>query len=170
MKKTTHYISTIALFLVPLFPLVVANSYFFPFITGKAFFFRIVVEVAFASWIILAFLDAKYRPKFTPLNVSITLFVVVALIADLLGVNPIRSLWSNFERMEGWITIIHLWAFFVVATCMFGVGAEGKKMWHRWMNFSIAVATVVALYGVAQLLGTSPWMINHLPGIAAFFA
>ncbi len=158
IKKVTQYISVIALFLVPLFPLIVANSYFFPFITGKAFYFRILVEVAFASWVILCFLDAKYRPKFTALNVSVTLFAVITLIADLLGVNPIRSLWSNFERMEGWIVIIHLWAFYITATSLFGAGAVGKKIWHRWMNTSVVVATIIALYGVGQLLG---WFAIH---------
>ncbi len=158
IKKVTQYISVIALFLVPLFPLIVANSYFFPFITGKAFYFRILVEVAFASWVILCFLDAKYRPKFTALNVSVTLFAVITLTADLLGVNPLRSLWSNFERMEGWIVIIHLWAFYITATSLFGAGAVGKKIWHRWLNTSVAVSTIIALYGIGQLLG---WFAIH---------
>ncbi len=175
MKIITKYISIVALFLVPLFPLIVANSYFFPFITGKAFFFRIVVEIAFAAWIILAFLDAKYRPRFTLLNVGVTLFAVVALIADLLGVNPMRSLWSNFERMEGWIVIVHLWAFYITSTSLFGAltatgagavaggtgggaGAAWKKIWHRWLNCSLAIATIISLYGIGQLLG---WFAIH---------
>ncbi len=141
------------LFLIPIFPLIVANSMFFPFITGKAFFFRIVVELAFSGWIILAFLDAKYRPKFTPITAAVTLFAVVTLIADLIGVNPLRSIWSNFERMEGWLVIAHLWMFFMTIVHMFRSDAEGHRMWHRWLNFSIAVASVVAIYGFAQLFG-----------------
>ncbi|MEI8327959.1 MAG: O-antigen ligase family protein [Candidatus Taylorbacteria bacterium] len=158
MKKITQYVSVVALFLVPIFPLIVANSFFFPFITGKAFYFRIMVEIAFAAWVILAFLDAKYRPKFTTLNFAVTLFAVIILLADLLGVNPVRSMWSNFERMEGWITVIHLWAFYMTASSIFGAGLEGKKIWHRWLNFSIAIATVIALYGVGQLFG---WFAIH---------
>ena len=131
MKKITQYVSVVALFLVPIFPLIVANSFFFPFITGKAFYFRIMVEIAFAAWVILAFLDAKYRPKFTTLNFAVTLFAVIILLADLLGVNPVRSMWSNFERMEGWITVIHLWAFYMTASSILGAGLEGKKIWHR---------------------------------------
>ncbi len=153
MKKITKYIAVAALFLVPIFPLIVANSFFFPFITGKAFYFRILIELAFASWIILAFLDAKFRPKLTALTVGISLFALIALVADLLGVNPLRSLWSNFERMEGWITILHLWAFYIVATSIFGSGEEGKHLWHRWLNTSLAVAFIVALYGLFQLFG-----------------
>ncbi|MFA6315425.1 MAG: O-antigen ligase family protein [Candidatus Paceibacterota bacterium] len=165
LQKTLRIIVLAALFFIPIFPLIVANSFFFPFITGKAFYFRLLVELAFASWIILAFLDAKYRPKFTWLTIGVTAFTVIALLADLLGVNPARSIWSNFERMEGWIVIIHLWAFYMVATSLFGSNDEkssssneSKKLWHRWINFSLIVAFIVAIYGLFQLFG---WAAIH---------
>ncbi len=158
LKKTSYYISLISIFLIPIFPLIVANTYFFPFITGKAFLFRFLVEIAFASWVILAFADAKYRPKLTPLMIGVSVFALVALIADLLGVNPLRSIWSNFERMEGWLVIIHLWAFFMVATNIFGSDENGKRMWHKWINTSLFIAFIVAVYGVIQLFG---WTAIH---------
>ncbi|MDE1967242.1 MAG: hypothetical protein KGI45_04225, partial [Patescibacteria group bacterium] len=76
LKKITYYVVLGALFLIPIFPFIIANSYFFPFITGKAFYFRILVEVAFAAWVVLAFIDARYRPRFTPLTIAVTLFTV----------------------------------------------------------------------------------------------
>jgi O-antigen ligase/Flp pilus assembly protein TadD len=161
MKKISYYISLVVFFLIPIFPLIVVDSYFFPFITGKALYFRLIIEVAFASWIVLAFLDAKYRPRLTPLTIGVTLFAIVALLADLLGVNPLRSFWSNFERMEGWITIIHLWAFFMIATSLFGHGEAGRRLWHRWFNFSLFIALIIALYGVGQLFG---WFDIHQSG------
>lgn len=158
IKKISRFVSLAALFLIPIFPLIVANSYFFPFITGKAFLFRILVEVAFAGWLILAFLDTKYRPRITPLSIGITVFALITLVADLLGVSPIRSLWSNFERMEGWITIIHLWAFFMTAAHVFGEGEQGRRMWRHWISFELVIALAVAIYGIAQLLG---WAAIH---------
>jgi O-antigen ligase/Flp pilus assembly protein TadD len=158
IKKTARFISLAALFLIPIFPLIVANSYYFPFITGKAFFFRILVEVAFASWLILAAIDARYRPKLTSLTVAVSVFALITLVADLLGVNPLRSMWSNFERMEGWMTIIHLWAFYMVATNIFGSGEEGRRAWHRFLNAELLVAFVVGLYGIGQLAG---WFAIH---------
>ncbi|MCX6715608.1 MAG: O-antigen ligase family protein [Candidatus Taylorbacteria bacterium] len=153
IKQTAKFISVAALFLIPFFALIVADTYFFPFITGKAFYFRILVEIAFAGWLILAFMDAKYRPKLTPLTIGVTVFALVTLVADLLGVNPLRSMWSNFERMEGWITVIHLWMFFITATSIFGSGEEGKRLWHRWINMQLTVAVIVGIYGIMQLLG-----------------
>jgi O-antigen ligase len=152
LKKIIRAITVTAVFLLPLFPLIVANSFFFPFITGKAFFFRILVEIAFAGWIMLCFMDAKYRPKWTALTVGVTVFALVALVADLLGVNPLRSIWSNFERMEGWVTIAHLWGLFLVVSNVFGSYVEeGKKMWHRWFATNLGVATIVSVYGLLQI-------------------
>src|ERR1035437_10499013 len=118
------------LFLVPIFPLVVANSYFFPFITGKAFVFRIIVELAFALWLVLLYKDRQYAPRWNGMTILVTAFTLIALVADLLGVNPIRSIWSNNERMEGWMTIVHLWAYFILLTSMF----KEKKWWPRYFN------------------------------------
>lgn len=175
LQKITRFLTLTTLFLIPIFPLIVVNSYFFPFITGKAFYFRILVELAFAGWLILAFWDVRYRPKFTPLTIGVTAFAVITLIAALLGVNPMRSIWSNFERMEGWLTILHLWMFFMAAKFTFGAGEEGKRMWHRWFNFSLVIAAYTAVYGFFQLFG---WAEIHQGGArldaslgnAAYFA
>lgn len=151
LKKIVRNITVISLFLLPIFPLIVANSYFFPFITGKAFFFRLLIEIAFAGWAILAFLDAKYRPKFSPVTIAVIVFTLVALLADLLGVNPMRSIWSNFERMEGWITIAHLAGFFFVISNLFGHYESNKKLWHKWFAANLGVGTAVGIYGLLQL-------------------
>ena len=153
LQKILKWTTIVSLFIIPVFPLIVANSFFFPFITGKAFFFRILVELAFASWVILMFIDTRYRPKITPITIAISLFAFITLVADILGVNPLRSIWSNFERMEGWIAIVHLWAFFIVITSVFGQEQEGKRLWHRWFEISLFVAVIVAVYGLFQLFG-----------------
>lgn len=158
IKSITRFFTLAPIFLIPFFPLIVANSFFFPFITGKAFYFRILVEIAFLAWVVLASIDAKYRPKLSALTIGVTIFTLVTLVADLLGVNPLRSLWSNFERMEGWITIIHLWMFYMVTVHTFGVGEDNKKLWHNWLNVSLFAAFLVGCYGFAQLFG---WAAIH---------
>jgi len=153
IKSILRRFTIIILFVIPFFPIIVVDSFFFPFITGKAFYFRILVEFAFAGWVLLAFLDAKYRPKLNPITIAVTIFAIVTLAADLLGANPIRSFWSNFERMEGWLVIFHLWMFFIAITYTFGSGEEGKKMWHRWFVSSLIAATYVAGRGALQWAG-----------------
>jgi hypothetical protein len=116
MKSTFRFVTLACLYLVPFFALIMPQSFFFPFITGKALYFRLLIEIGFASWVILALIDSKYRPRFDKLTVSVSIFALVVLVADLFGVNPLRSIWSNFERMEGFLVIIHLWAFYMIFT------------------------------------------------------
>lgn len=152
IKKILLNISVICLFLIPFFPLLVSNSNFFPFITGKAFLFRFLVEVAFASWVVLAFMDSKYRPRLTKTTYAVLFFALITLVADIFGVNPLRSIWSNFERMEGWVAIIHLVAFYFVMNGILGNYNTNKISWHRWFSANLGVASVIGVYGLLQLV------------------
>jgi len=131
----------------------IAGGFFFPFITTKAFIFRILIELAFALWLLLALRDVKVRPKITPLTVGVTVFTLVALLVDITGVNFIRSIWSNFERMEGWVSIVHLWMYFIVLTSIARVEdlEATRRSWHRIFNVSFIAAFLVAFWGILQL-------------------
>src|SRR3989338_8185774 len=119
MKKINLLIIQAGLFAVPFIPLYVSKSLFFPYITGKAFAFRIIVEIILAAWVVLAFAYPEYRPKKTPIFWAILAFVGVVATATFLGVNPMKSFWSNFERMEGLVTYLHLFAYFLVISNVF---------------------------------------------------
>lgn len=144
-----RWIALGALFIIPFLSLYVAGSSFFPFITGKNFAFRILVEIATAAWLVLAISDPKYRPKFSWTGLWLKLFVVWMFIADLLALNAHKAFWSNFERMDGWVTLAHLFAFFTVAGVMLTV--EGK--WVAWWRAFLAGSAIVSLYALAQFVG-----------------
>src|SRR5688500_9207935 len=95
------------LFIVPFVPFLVSSSLFFPFITSKAFAWRIIVEIVFAAWIILALLEPAYRLRKSKILYAILTFLVIIGLADLFGAAPVKSFWSNAERMEGYITLLH---------------------------------------------------------------
>ena len=137
------------IFLVPFIPFIVSSSMFFPFITGKNFTFRIIVEIIFALWLILQLYAPEYRMKRSWILISMAAFVGVMTIADLFGVNFFRSFWSNFERMEGLITLFHLLAYIVVVSSVLNT----EKLWNRWFNTSIGVSVLIALYGFGQIAG-----------------
>ena len=144
------FFTTVGLLFAALFiPLIVTNSLFFPFITGKNFTFRIVVELAALSWVILMLRDKSYRPKFSWLSVSLVFFVGIVAVADMLGSNPVKSFLSNFERMEGWITLIHLLIFFLLMTAVFKTWAN----WQRFFQVSVGVSLIICIYGFLQLAG-----------------
>ncbi len=136
------------LFLVPFVPFLVYSSFFFPFITTKAFAWRIIVEIVFATWILLALLDVNYRPKKSVILYSILGFLAVIGLADIFGVAPVKSFWSNFERMEGYVTLLHLGMFFVVISSVFR-----ETDWKRWWNVSLVASFVMVLFCIFQILG-----------------
>jgi O-antigen ligase len=140
-----------ALFLITLAPLVVANPFFFPFITGKAFFFRILVEIAVVAWAVLAVLDREYRPRISLIGVAVVAFVVWMFIADAFAPNAAKAFWSNFERMEGWVLLIHLLGFFFAAGAVLRV----QKKWRAWFLTSLGVSVVICAHSLLQLGGSS---------------
>ena len=113
IEKGLRYLAIAGVFALPFLVLVVAHSMFFPFITGKNFLFRLFVEAITFAWLGLALISPAYRPKKSWMLVAFALFVVVMAVADVFGVNPEKSIWSNFERMEGLVTLVHLFFLFV---------------------------------------------------------
>jgi len=149
INTTLRYIILGGIFLVPFIPFIVTSSMFFPFITGKNFTFRILTELLFGGWLILALRHSAYRLKFSWIAVSVAVFVGVIALADFLGENPFKSFWSNFERMEGLVTLIHLLLYFLAV----GTVLNTEKLWNRLFNTSIAVSVVLGIYGLFQLAG-----------------
>lgn len=140
------------LFAIPFVAIPVSESFFFPFITGKNFLFRILVEIVFAAWALLALRDPKYRPRRSPLLFAYIAFMVVLTLADMFGAHAYRSIWSNFERMEGLVGHLHYFAYFLVLISTF----KTEEWWRRWFNVSIGVSVYEALFGLVQLAGLRP--------------
>jgi len=138
-----------ALFLIPFLALYVANGAFFPFITGKAFAFRILVEIAFVGWAVLALADKQYRPRFSWTLLLYGVFAVWMMVADFLALNPHKAFWSNFERMDGWVTLIHVFMFFVVAGAMLAK----ESLRQAWWRAFLAAAALTCVVALMQLMG-----------------
>jgi len=140
------------IFLLPFIPLIVTKGMFFPFVTGKNFFFRIIVELILGGWLILAWRDARYRLNFSWVLGALLAFFGVIALADIFGKDFLRSFWSNYERMEGLITLLHLFAYFVVLGGML----KTRALWKWFLGTSLGVSMFVSLFAVFQLLGKIP--------------
>jgi len=127
INKILKYAIWAGIYLTLLIPFIVFDNTFFPFITGKAFVFRIIAEIILGLWLVLIIRDEEFRPKWSWVLGAAGLFTFILLIADINAVAPFKAFWSNFERMEGWVTFIHLLAYFVVLGSMFN--SERKWLW-----------------------------------------
>ncbi len=146
MKDVLKMVVFAGLFAVPFLTLYVENDYFFPFITGKNFWFRIIVDVVFAGWIILALYEIKYRPKISGIVWSFGLLLITMFFSNWFGLNPNSSFWSNFERMDGYVSLVHTFMYMLVLGSML----QTKEHWQKLLIASLAVAFLVAFYGLAQ--------------------
>lgn len=146
MKDILKWVVFGGLFLVPFLTLYVENDYFFPFITGKNFWFRIIVDLTLVAYIGLALYEPKYRPRWSWVLGGAGAVLVVMFFANLLGQHPSSSFWSNYERMDGYVSLVHMVLYMVVL----GSVLKTKTEWRWFLNTSLVVASLVAIGGLAQ--------------------
>ncbi|MBI2055012.1 MAG: O-antigen ligase family protein [Candidatus Sungbacteria bacterium] len=147
-RYLSNTIKTGLYFILPL-PLYISTSMLFPFITGRNFAFRIIIEILAIAWVGLLVMSREYRPRLTPLVKAVIVLLFIVTLADILGVNPYRSFWSNYERMEGLLGLIHMVLFFLIAASMFRKVSD----WRLYLYGSSIVSVFVALTALFQNLG-----------------
>jgi O-antigen ligase len=135
----------------------VSLSTLFPFIVGKYTYFRAVVDLALITFLAgliwspgaesyLATLKERFR---SPLVIAVTAFVALFLLAGIFGVRPSFSFWSNFERGEGGLQMLHLYALFILLITLLRENYE----WRRLFWMSVIAGALMILYGVLAGLG-----------------
>ena len=159
LEKTLRWIVLGGIFALPFIVFIVAQSLFFPFITGKNFAFRVLVEIVAFAYVALALVHPSYRPRRSWLLGAFAFFILVVALADAFGVYPFKSFWSNYERMDGWVTLAHLFAYFVVASTVLNT----EKLWRAYWHVSLSVSAGVGIYGLLQLAG----IVSLNPGFSS---
>ena len=143
--------------ITPFLSLYISKNLFFPYVTGRAFLFRILVELMVAGWVGLMVLNwQKYRPRWGAVAVGVAALIVVVGLADLFGVNPFLSFWSRMERMDGYINLLHLAAFFFVLANVL------RARWEWNVIFASFAATAMGqvIYALMQKAGKIPATIG----------
>ena len=123
-------------------------STFFPFIVGKALFYRTITEIILGLWIVLALRYPSHRPRRSIILLILLAYVGVTLASSVFGVSLQRSLWSTYERMQGFVDVAHWFAYTVVLTSVFRTWLD----WRALLNFNLGVSLLMSLLGVAQYL------------------
>ena len=134
---------------VPFVPFIVSSTMLFPFITGKGFAFRIIVGIIAGMYTLLTLIDVEYRPKFSLITKAVLAFTGVIFISALFGENAFKSIWSNYERMEGFVLIAHLAVYYVMISSMF----HTKEWWDKFWNISLLASLGMTVYGFFQIAG-----------------
>ncbi len=171
-KLETFYIwgIKIIIFLIPFLPLYVSPSMMFAYITGKNFAFRISVELATVLWLGLIVSNKEYRPRSSTMFLLILTFTFIVGLADLSGINPYKSFWSNYERMEGYLTILHLTFYFMIIKSIL----RTKNDWIVFLNIFLIAGMFVSSHALYQkfvqgyayrlygIVGNPPFLASYL--------
>ncbi len=165
LEKSLRFLVIGAIFLLTLIPFIVSvplfrfdifnpnffivgENLFFPYITGKNFAFRILVEIMAGGWLALALINPAYRPRRSWVLTAFTVFVLLIGLSNALGAYPFKSFWSNYERMDGWVTLAHLLVYLFVAASMM----KTEMLWRRLFQVSLALSACISIYGFLQVI------------------
>ena len=119
---------------------------FFPFIVGKAIYYRTLIEIAFGLWIVLALRDPRNRAPRSLLLPILAIYVFVTFLASVFGVSQTRSMWSTYERMQGFVDVAHWLLFVWVATAVLRTWID----WRALLNFNLLIAAIMGILGLSQ--------------------
>ena len=100
-------------------------------------------------WLALILFDERYKPRKSLVLVMLAIFVGVVALSSIFGENFYRSFWSNYERMEGLVTYLHLVAYFLVLSGMM----KTEKVWTKLFNTTLFASVIMSFYALVQLYG-----------------
>jgi len=150
LKNNRIFISfyRIGIFLILLSPLLLSADFFFPFLGAKMFYFMFFSGAVFFFWLFLAFLYPSFRPRFNIVIIALLIYFFFLILASIFGINPLKSFWSDFERMSGVIELLYfLRFFFVLISCL-----KKQEEWLGVLMLSVIIAVIISLFFIMGLI------------------
>lgn len=136
-----------SLLIAPLCLLYVDKELLFPFITGKNFFWRFFITVGFVAWAALALFKNEYRFSIRePFFIALSIFMGLILVSNMLGHDWYYAFWSGAERMDGYVSLIYLYIFFLLIRGFI----QTKQRAHLFLGHLLGLGLVIAVVGWGQ--------------------
>lgn len=129
-----------------LMPLMFIPIVIFPFVFSKLIFFQILISLTFPAYLILAWIDPKYRPRPALLYLAIVSYFVAVGLSVIFSMDPVRSWWGNQERMNGLFTLLHLFAWLTMTVGLLKTWPQ----WRRLLNYQVGLSVFMAVIALLQ--------------------
>ncbi|MFA5185806.1 MAG: O-antigen ligase family protein [Patescibacteria group bacterium] len=129
-----------------LVPLMFVPVVIFPFVFSKLIFFQILIGLTFPAYMILAWAEPKYRPRWVPLYSAIVAYFIAVGLSVVFAVDPLRAWWGNQERMNGLFTMLHFLAWLTMTTSLIKTWSQWKKL----LIYEIALSGIMASVALLQ--------------------
>jgi O-antigen ligase/Tfp pilus assembly protein PilF len=162
MENSSLYVKILkwGIFISLFLPLVIFSQYISPFHFGKMIIFRILVELMAVFYFVLILMDKSYRPKWSPLLISFSIFTALYFLTGVIGVDFYNSFWGSLERMGGIFSFLHFWVYFVILICII----KSKKDWNRVLKISVFVGFLSILFAYGQRLELGNFFVGWQHG------
>ncbi|HUT96461.1 MAG TPA: O-antigen ligase family protein [Candidatus Paceibacterota bacterium] len=141
-------------------PLVIFSQYLSPFHFGKVVIFRALVEIMAVFYISLIITDKKYRPKWTLVLTSVSIFTFLYFFSGLVGNNFYSSFWGTIERMGGIFSFLHYWVYFIILISVI----KKEVDWNKVLKVSVLVGFLSILFAYGQRLKLGNFFVGWQHG------
>jgi O-antigen ligase len=141
-------------------PLVIFSQYISPFHFGKMVVFRAIVEFMAVLYILLIIVDRNYRPKWTPLLISFSVFTALYFLTGVIGTNFYNSWWGSLERMGGIFSFLHFWVYFIILVSVI----RNTEDWNKVLKISTGVGFLSILFAYGQRLRLGDFFVGWQHG------
>jgi len=158
-EKILKFFIWVGLIGICFIPLLVRSNYYFPFIVPKTLAFRIIVEILFLAFLGLAIIKKEYRPKINLILVLFFLYLITVFLSSALAGTFQLSFWSNNERSEGLLLMVHLFLFLLILSNFL----RRIKDWIILFEFSFLSSLLVSFIALGQHLNWN-WLIESSGG------
>lgn len=119
----------------------------FPYIYGKNIAFRLLVEIGLLMWLFQYVVQkapsVRQFSRVIPLSAFFVLLCLL-LVSNLVSANPSFALFSNYERMEGWYGLLHIFGFLFLLL----VTLTSREMYHKSFWATLIGSTGVLYVGL----------------------
>lgn len=129
-----------------LMPLVFLPIIIFPFVFSKLLAFQVLIGLTFPAYLLLAWMEPKYRPKMHLLYGAVGAYFIALLLSVLFAVDPSRAWWGNQERMNGLFTLVHFFAWLTMAISL----VRSERQWIRLMSYEVVLSVLMAIVAILQ--------------------
>jgi len=170
MRRLVDYFLFGLLIFIPFISLVQFDETIYPYVTSKYFTFRFVVLLAGSLWLGVCLIDKKLRPKNSLIIKSLLLFLSIVFIADLLGANFWNSFWSNYSRMEGFLSLIFLFLFFLLLSSVLNTVQKWQWYWLSHILVSVIIFAIAVLQKFRLMLAVDYNRVDSVFGNASYLA
>ena len=147
--------------LLLLTPFVISPQTLFPYVVGKAVYLQSIIEIVFVLWVLLALMSLRFRPPRSWILILLAVSFGVSVLSACFGVSLQRSLWSNYERMQGMVDQVHWFALALVLVSV----VRGSAQWRRLLHLNLAASMGVALLVIAQRFPVDASFIAYLASV-----